>query len=739
MVKQKKDVLKRDHKSQLVFDIVGIASASVCKSGDYTDCYRTDRSCLSTPEDFPARHHSLLSGIHNNNNNNNIIIKICFKICAHSGFAGVDTFRDWELECRAPLQRGDWTVTHRTTPTMGNQAVRPYIVDDQESDIDDDICYDTAPETDPHAHDSADDLDDDLDLGREKVSKVKAEKRVKKKMSVDAEVVSSLVANVEELLGHLSNHDYQAAHSAAMLLKSCGIGGGGGGGGGGDTTTTTTTTNHSSFSLSPNTRSQGLSEDEQRTLEILEREILMTDDHPDTEPQRRPDAGSRTDRKTLTTPAREGGGGGGGGGGAHKAVSGQHPRQASRSPARSGIPTLHRSSSGSRRPVSPGRSRLPLWSESRGVSPNGNACLDVDGAGERGVSREWEVKRKERKQTAPRWGEAGSAAFFLPGCDVSSPECAVSLTTLMQRKVLDLRRWMCVARPQYQTGCAVSCVVSSWNYLYSTIGSGSLSPITQEEALSILGFQTPYDNIRFGPLTSNTVLLKWFQQLNDHFQVSGRGCYLYKPHGKNQTTAVTAAEALQRLKEGLKDGHTAFVYHCQNHYFCPVGFEDVPVRTDQAYSGVLPQSEVETWILIADSSPRHPSIHCKRWDDISIDLNCQSPEYLDIRRDWKGLQRRPSGKNEGGNHHCILAFQSGGPSHSPRHTPPARPTHVPRLSGLPVRRSGGGSGSGSPECKTESEEAKSSGVVWLGEEVPFEEESCASEEDLRSNVSEDIQ
>lgn len=644
---------------------------------------------------------------------------------------------------------------------MGNQGVKPYIVDDQDSDQEDnEISYDTAPETDLHS----DDLEDDLEPLATKVNKVKAEKqRSKRKMSVDAEVVSSLVANVEELLGHLSNHDYQAAHSAAMLLKSCGIGGGGGASGGHqpsaaepsvnvsitDTASLPISHNNNTNNNPPDSGKKGLSEEEQRTLAILEREILMTDDNTENDEhtsgsQQHPadDFGTgvqKGQRKGLTLEGA-------------KALSGQgrdnatSVRQASRSPARSGIPMLHRSSSGSRRPLSPGaRSRLPLLSEGVRALSTGNGS-DMDSASEKNVSRaeSGDLKKRDKavmgteRKHKVRWGEAGSATFFFPGCDPSSHDSAVTMPTLMQRKVLDLRRWMCMTRPQYKTACGVSCVVSCWNYLYSTIGNGHLHPITQEEALSLLGYQMPFENLRFGSSTSNTVLLKWFQQLNEHFQVSGRGCYVYKPHGKNKTTGVTAEEALHRLKEGLRDGHSAFVYHCQNHYFCPIGFEDVPLKADLAYSGALPQNEIETWILIGDSSQRHPSIHCKRWDDISIDLNCESPEYLDIRRDWKGLQRHHSGK-VGGNHHCILAFQNSGPSIKPTTaTTAGRLTQVPRLSGLPVRRSVGGSSATSPEVKTESEEGKVSSV-WLGEEVALEEESCASEEDLGSSVSEDIQ
>lgn len=39
------------------------------------------------------------------------------------------------------------------------------------------------------------------------------------------------------------------------------------------------------------------------------------------------------------------------------------------------------------------------------------------------------------------------------------------------------------------------------------------------------------------------------------------------------------------------------------------------------------------------------------------DLNCQSPEYFNIRHTHHGIQTRKT-KRKGGNLHCILAFKS---------------------------------------------------------------------------------
>ncbi|KAM9482342.1 basic immunoglobulin-like variable motif-containing protein isoform 1-T6 [Clarias gariepinus] len=231
-----------------------------------------------------------------------------------------------------------------------------------------------------------------------------------------------------------------------------------------------------------------------------------------------------------------------------------------------------------------------------------------------------------------------------------------SLEEIKQRKVLDLRRWYCISRPQYKTSCGISSLVSCWNFLYSTIGAGSLPPISQEEALHILGFQPPFEDIKFGPFTGNATLMRWFRQINDHFRVRGCSYILYKPHGKHKTAGETAEGALLKLTQGLRDESMAYIYHCQNHYFCPVGFEATPLKAAKAYRGPLALHEMEHWILIGEPSRKHPAIHCKKWADIVTDLNTQNPEYLDIRHTERGIQFRKT-KKVGGNLHCLMAFQ----------------------------------------------------------------------------------
>ena len=46
-------------------------------------------------------------------------------------------------------------------------------------------------------------------------------------------------------------------------------------------------------------------------------------------------------------------------------------------------------------------------------------------------------------------------------------------------------------------------------YAMDTHTPSSLPPITQEEALTVLGFQPPFGEIRFGPFTGNATVMRW--------------------------------------------------------------------------------------------------------------------------------------------------------------------------------------------------------------------------------------
>ena len=76
--------------------------------------------------------------------------------------------------------------------------------------------------------------------------------------------------------------------------------------------------------------------------------------------------------------------------------------------------------------------------------------------------------------------------------------------------------------------------------------------LTQEQALGILGFEPDFEEIRFGPFSGNSSILRWFGQLCKHFGVKGSARIFYKPRGsKNVTSEFTPKTAWTALKSGL--------------------------------------------------------------------------------------------------------------------------------------------------------------------------------------------
>jgi hypothetical protein len=108
------------------------------------------------------------------------------------------------------------------------------------------------------------------------------------------------------------------------------------------------------------------------------------------------------------------------------------------------------------------------------------------------------------------------------------------------------------------------------------LGTGSHRPISTEEALEVLGFKPPYNDVKFGSFTGNDTLVQWFGNLNRFYKVQGEARICYKLHGNNQTPNIDSAQALTELKQGLKNENKAFIYHCYNHYCCPIGYEENP-------------------------------------------------------------------------------------------------------------------------------------------------------------------
>ena len=242
----------------------------------------------------------------------------------------------------------------------------------------------------------------------------------------------------------------------------------------------------------------------------------------------------------------------------------------------------------------------------------------------------------------------------------------ITQAQMAERKVMDTRRWFCMARPQYPKSCGISSLTSVWNFLYSTLGAGSLRPISTEEALEILGFKPPYEGVSFGSFTGNGTLIQWFSLLNKYFGVHGEARISFKLHGEGKTLGKDSETALSDLCQGLQTEHKAYIYHCHNHYMCPIGFEATPVHPMDAYKENDQIDELSHWIIIGEVSKCYPVFHTKKWEDIYTDIDCALPRFFNIRKSEAGVQMKTGksfteGKRLGNNLHCFIEFERTSP------------------------------------------------------------------------------
>ncbi|GET85916.1 hypothetical protein, conserved [Leishmania tarentolae] len=217
---------------------------------------------------------------------------------------------------------------------------------------------------------------------------------------------------------------------------------------------------------------------------------------------------------------------------------------------------------------------------------------------------------------------------------------------LEARLVLRLPRLLCVSK-QYPRGCGMASLASVYNYLYSWLGESAVganrAPHSQEELMSILGFEPPFGEIAWGPFTGNTTLIRWFHALNRHFGLHGRAYILYKAHGHGNTAHLYSnnTEALAAVKEALRDPHCALIYHCYNHYMVPIGYQDIPLAQTDFLKPTVEESNCDTTIFIGEvSRGRHEAMYARKWSQIVKDIECKSPFFFNIRHPEQGVQRR---------------------------------------------------------------------------------------------------
>ena len=134
----------------------------------------------------------------------------------------------------------------------------------------------------------------------------------------------------------------------------------------------------------------------------------------------------------------------------------------------------------------------------------------------------------------------------------------------------------------------------------------------------------------------NTLIL-WFNLLNRYFGTLGQARISFKLHGKSPTLGIDSETALKELEDGLQNDKKAYIYHCYNHYMCPIGFEATPTQQHDAYKPSEEISEFRHDIIIGEISRMYPTFHVKPWEAIYTDIDCAFPRFFNIRKSEEGV------------------------------------------------------------------------------------------------------
>ncbi|EFO62262.1 Basic, immunoglobulin-like variable motif-containing protein [Giardia lamblia P15] len=222
------------------------------------------------------------------------------------------------------------------------------------------------------------------------------------------------------------------------------------------------------------------------------------------------------------------------------------------------------------------------------------------------------------------------------------------------RQRLDNSRWQCVARPQYRYSCAISCLVSIFNHLFSR-------DITLDECIAILFPDLKEDpqHYDFGPQASNSAVQNWFKVLCMHHGLSGTSYTIYKEQGRTRT-ACSKQEALRNIISALNTPRCALLYHCLNHYCIIVGYIISPstpnklgnncvfsgddgctlklLYTDGTEAEDVDDSNI--WLIVADCGKGTAPLRSLTWDFVHKDISTRPPYAYNARCPERGLLRK---------------------------------------------------------------------------------------------------
>ena len=85
-------------------------------------------------------------------------------------------------------------------------------------------------------------------------------------------------------------------------------------------------------------------------------------------------------------------------------------------------------------------------------------------------------------------------------------------------------------------------------------------------------------------------------------------------------------QALENLKDGLRSTDRTYIYHCYNHYMCPIGFEMTPNKPVDAYALNKDIAEFDTWIIIGELGVRPQGPQTSQ----SLAQHCTTPNHTTL-------------------------------------------------------------------------------------------------------------
>lgn len=226
------------------------------------------------------------------------------------------------------------------------------------------------------------------------------------------------------------------------------------------------------------------------------------------------------------------------------------------------------------------------------------------------------------------------------------------------RQRLDNSRWQCVARPQYKYSCAISCLVSIFNYLFC-------KDIDLDECIAILfpNMKEDPQHYDFGSQASNSAVQNWFKVICMHYGLLGTSHIICKEQGRTRTNC-SKQEALRNIISALNTPNCALLYHCLNHYCIIVGYIISPSAPSKL-SGDCSFSEKDgyilkllhangeeaedvddsdVWLIIADCGRGTAPLRSLTWEFVHKDISTRPPYAYNARHPERGLLRKTESK-----------------------------------------------------------------------------------------------